>query len=27
MIAKIKEYSDGNKILVKEVQELEDAEK
>jgi hypothetical protein len=27
MISKIKDYSVGNKILVKEVQELEDAEK
>ena len=27
MISKIKEYSDGNKVLVKEVHELEDAEK
>jgi hypothetical protein len=27
MIAKIKEYSEGNKILVQEVQELEDAER
>ena len=27
MISKIKEYSEGNKVLVKEVQELEDAEK
>lgn len=27
MISKIKEYSDANKILVKEVQDLEDAER
>ena len=27
MISKIRDYSEGNKVLLKEVQELDDAEK